>query len=236
VWYSVAQPELVELAELGAPVTDVSFDDQLEVWTSDGRSHVLDPVTGEELAVEPAPKRRPRRVEGPDERSATMRGRLVVVRQDGEASTLRGHRGRVTSVSFSPLGTRLATTSKDETARIWSLVTNEVVESLQHNGQVNDGSFSPDGRWLATATIRASLWDVADGQIVLRLRGHDGSITAVAFDPSGRSLVTGGEDGTVRTYRCDICDGVDELALLALERLAATGRKLTEDERERYLG
>ena len=88
-----------------------------------------------------------------------MRGRVVVVRQDGEASTLTGHRDRVTSVAFSPLGTFLATTSVDHVARIWSLSTNEVVRALQHNTAVRDADFSPDGRWLVTATLRASLWD-----------------------------------------------------------------------------
>ena len=212
------------------------FDDGLEVWTSDGRSHTLDPGTWEELEVEPAPKLRARRVEGPEGRSATMRGRVVILREDGDVSTLKGHRDRVTSVAFSPAGALLVTTSKDQVARLWSLATGEIVDSLQHNSRVNDASFSPDGRWLATSTIRASLWDVADGQVVLRLRGHDGSITAVAFDPSGRSIVTGGEDGTVRTYRCQICEGTDVLTALAEERLAATGRQLTEVERERYLG
>jgi WD40 repeat protein len=235
VWDSLYQPELRELARFAAPVTDMSFDDRLEVWTSDGRSHILDVESGEELDVGPAPKRRARRVEGPDGRSATMRGRVVVVRRDGEVSTLTGHRDRVTSVAFSPLGTLLATTSRDQVARLWSLATKEVVGSFQHGTRVNDASFSPDGRWLATATLRASLWDVADGQVVLRLQGHDGSITAVVFDPSGRIIVTGGADGTVRTYRCELCGGVDELAALAEKRLAATGRELTPEERELYL-
>jgi WD40 repeat protein len=174
-------------------------------------------------------------VEGLDGWSATMRGRIVVLRRDGEETTLRGHRDRVTSVAFSPLGTLLATTSRDQTARTWSLATNEVVDSLQHSTRVNDGSFSPDGRWLATGTLRANLWDVADGEVVLRLQGHDGSVTAVAFDPTGHTIVTGGEDGTVRTYRCDLCRDVDDLAALARLRLAATRRAFTPAEREQYL-
>jgi hypothetical protein len=48
--------------------------------------------------------------------------------------------------------------------------------------------------------------------------------------------VTGGVDGTVRTYRCEICGGIDDLVALARERLEATGRELTPAERELYLG
>jgi tRNA A-37 threonylcarbamoyl transferase component Bud32 len=34
----------------------------------------------------------------------------------------------------------------------------------------------------------------------LTLRGHDGAVTAVAFAPDGRSVLTGGADGTVRAW------------------------------------
>jgi WD40 repeat protein len=237
VWDGVFQPELDELAQVGAPVTDLAAgDDRVIVWTADGRARTLDVGSGEVLDVEPAPKRRPRRVEGPDGRSATMRGRLVVVRQDGETATLTGHRDRVTAVTFSPQGALLATTSRDQVARIWSLSTNELVRSLQHNTEVRDAEFSPDGRWLVTATLRAGLWDAQAGENVLRLQGHDGPITAVAFDSSGGKILTGGDDGTVRSFRCEICGGVDELVALAERQLEATGRELTAEERELYLG
>jgi hypothetical protein len=48
--------------------------------------------------------------------------------------------------------------------------------------------------------------------------------------------LTGGDDGTVRRYRCVVCGGIDELVGLAERRLAATGRELTAEERERYRG
>ena len=48
--------------------------------------------------------------------------------------------------------------------------------------------------------------------------------------------MTGGVDGTVRTYVCEICGGVDDLLALAESRLAATHRELTPEEREQFLG
>ena len=49
-------------------------------------------------------------------------------------------------------------------------------------------------------------------------------------------FVTGGVDGTVRTYACEICGSLEELVVLAERRLVATRRKLTPEERARLLG
>ena len=234
-WDAVFQPELELLADLGAPITSIALTDEIHARTSDGQEHVLDPVTGSELSTIAVPKRRPRRVVGPDGTAATMRGRTVVVRKDGTSHVLR-HRDRVNSVAFSPSGDLLATASRDRDARIWSVATGELVRVFSHNTAVHDAQFSPDERWLVTAALRASLWDAHDGTNIVRLKGHEGTVAAAAFDPSGRRIVTGGVDGTVRTYDCMICGELDELVELAETRLATTRRELTPAERARYLG
>jgi WD40 repeat protein len=43
------------------------------------------------------------------------------------------------------------------------------------------------------------VWPAADGGEPLVLRGHEGSVTSVAFAPDGL-LASGGEDGTVRVW------------------------------------
>jgi len=102
---------------------------------------------------------------------------------------------------------------------------------------VNDARFSPDRRWVVTAGPRtAVLWDARSGMLVRYLRGHQGRVLSAGFDPTGRVIVTGGQDGTVRTYRCEFCGDLEQLSEIARRRLAETGRELTADERERYLG
>jgi WD40 repeat protein len=155
--------------------------------------------------------------------------------RNGEVTMLRGHRDDVTSAAFSPSGELLLTGSKDNTSRIWDVATGELLRTFTHNSAVQDAQFSPDGRWVVTAPLRASIWEADDPTIILRLQGHEGPVTAAAFTPDGRTVVTGGVDGVVRTYRCELCDGIDELVTMADERLRATGRELTPAERARYL-
>ena len=236
IWDALYQPELVELARLPAPVTDIEADgaDGIRATTARRRTYVLDADSGEQLDVEPAgpPSRT---VVGPDGATATMRGNTVVLRRDGRTTVLEGHRARVRAVAFSPDGARVATASRDHDVRIWDVETGDTIETLHHNSEVRDVAFSPDGRWLVTAAGRAVLWDPRSGALVVRLQGHEGPVTAATFDGSGR-VVSGGVDGTVRTYTCEVCSGLDELLALADRRLSATGRELNDEERERYLG
>jgi WD40 repeat protein len=238
VWDARVQPELTLLADLGTPLKSVAFGRRGGlVWaeTRDGEAHVLHATTGAELRTQPGePETCPTRT--PDGTTATIQGSDVVLRSDGRTRVLEGHEDRVTSVCFSADGTQVVSASRDHDARTWDVATGQGRMVLQgHFGPVRDARFSPDGRWVVTAGPgRAGLWDAESGAVTL-LRGHRGPLTSVAFSPNGREIVTGGVDGTVRTYRCDMCGGLGELVRLAGRRLDATGRSLSAEERERLV-
>jgi WD40 repeat protein len=235
LWDALYQPVLRELSRLRGPIARIQTDAAEGIRaTARGRMYVVDPDTGKILATAPGAAT-PRRVDGPDGATATIRGNTVVVRRDGKTAVLKGHRNRILAASFSPDGSLIATASRDQDARIWDAKTGETIEKLQHNSEVRDVEFSPDGRWVVTSAGRAVLWDPRSGALVVRLQGHDGPVTAAGFERSGR-VITGGVDGTVRVYTCGLCRGLDDLVALADRRLARTGRELTPEERERYLG
>jgi WD40 repeat protein len=238
VWDATFQPELRKLAAVRGPVDiiDVGDDGRIHVG-SRGRTLEFDPDTGDRMASEPGVGSHVR-VKGPDGLSAVIRKNSVIVRgPEGWRVVLAGHRDNVKSVAFAPTGRLVATASRDHDVRIWDVETGKTVgPPLQHNSEVRDVHFSPDGRWIVTAAGRAAIFDVRDGSLVMRLQGHEGPVTAVAFEADGKTIVTGGVDGTVRTYTCVICGGLDDLRPLAKKRLARTGRALTPAERERYLG
>ncbi|MGQ4646626.1 WD40 domain-containing protein [Lyngbya aestuarii] len=120
-------------------------------------------------------------------------------------TTLRGHKGSVTNVAFSPLdGQLIASASWDGTIKIWR-PDGTVVQTLRgHTGHVYGVSFSPNGQLIASAsgdgTIK--LWTVK-GKLIRTLHPHDGVVKAVSFSPNGQLIASAGEDKMVRLWSLD---------------------------------
>ncbi len=142
---------------------------------------------------------------------------------------LRGHTNELTSARFSPDGRLVVTASKDNDVRLWDVQTGRVVKPVlsKHFAIVSDARFSDDGRWLVTAGPKtAGLWQVRSHKLISLLRGPlSPRLVAAAFVPGTHTIVTAGDDGTIRTYSCDVCAGVKGLEKLASTRLAEVGNR-----------
>ncbi len=117
---------------------------------------------------------------------------------------LVGHGGMVRAVDFSGDGKRVVTASFDYSAIIWNFEDQRKITVLDgHEGPVTNARFLPDGRVFTTGNDMVGIvWrmDGEEARIDHRLHGHTHNIMAAGVFDSGRQLVTGSWDKTVRIW------------------------------------
>jgi hypothetical protein len=121
---------------------------------------------------------------------------------------LRGHRGKVYGLGFSPDGKYLASASADRTVGLWEPARGQKWATLQgHRGAVYAVAFSPDGRTLASAgadrTVR--FWNPVTGEASPTTLVERAGTCALAFAPDARTLAVGCGDGAVGLW--DVATG-----------------------------
>lgn len=128
-----------------------------------------------------------------------------------------GHTQSIKSVAFSPDGSRLATSSTDQTVKVWDLATGKQLLSLSTPTFAFPAglrvAFSPDGQRIAAASSEnsARVWDVATGKELLALRGHTQPVVGATYSPDGSRIATPCLDGTAKVW--DAATGKELLTL-----------------------
>jgi WD40 repeat protein len=102
--------------------------------------------------------------------------------------TLKGHRGEVIDVTFSPDGQRLASTSDDQSVRVWEVKTGREIFTLR--GADHWAAYSPDGKHLATGNWDGTVkvWDALQGQGPRIFGRHHSLWSQITFSPDGYRL------------------------------------------------
>jgi WD40 repeat protein/serine/threonine protein kinase len=113
------------------------------------------------------------------------------------------HDGPITSAEFSPEGTRLATCSTDNSARIWDALTGQALTpALRHRATIYTARFSPEGQRLVTASLdhTARVWDARTGMSLSEPLVHDDQVYDARFSPDGQQVVSASRDKTARIW------------------------------------
>lgn len=128
--------------------------------------------------------------------------------------TLQSHRDPITCVAFHPIFSSLASGSEDYTIKIWDWELGELERTVKgHTKAVLDVDFGgPSGGTLlasCSSDLTIKLWDPSDEYKNIRtLPGHDHSVSAVRFIPSGAAgspssgnlLVSASRDKSLRIW------------------------------------
>jgi WD40 repeat protein len=115
--------------------------------------------------------------------------------------TLEGHSNRVTSCTWSPDGTTLASASEDCTLRLWDTQTGQLLHTLEgHSYQVNSCAWSPDGSTLASTSLDGTLrlWDTQTGQLLRTLKSNVNE--CCTWSPDGSTLALGSFNHTLQLW------------------------------------
>ena len=126
--------------------------------------------------------------------------------------TLKGHRGNVNAVAFSPDGNFLFAAGGEAgwlgELRQWDLADGGLFYLFEgHKDAIYSAAVSPDGKTLATGSYdqKIKLWNIQTGEETRTLSGHNGAVFGLAFRPDGKILASASADRTVKLW--DVASG-----------------------------
>jgi len=111
-----------------------------------------------------------------------------------------GHSDGIDDIAFSPDGKYIASSSQDQTIRLWDAFTGREIKIF--NGHAYSIMFSPDGKYFVTGSFDKTIKirDVNSGNIIWTLSGHSGRIYSVTYSADGKQIVSGSDDKTIKLW------------------------------------
>jgi small GTP-binding protein len=122
---------------------------------------------------------------------------------------LRGHEDVILSVTWSPDGRLLASTSVDKTIRVWDPSTGTHVCTLGgHFEGVNHAAWSPTRSLFASSSFDRTIriWSSEYWEHLRTLTGHTDDVPGIAWSPDGRILASCSIDKTILLWNVDNWD------------------------------
>ena len=113
---------------------------------------------------------------------------------------LKGHKKPVDCAIFSPDGSRIASTSEDNTIMIWDAENGKLLKTMEIPG-ASSLVFSPDGHRIAAINYQTvMILDVDSGELLHTLEGHTFSIKSICYSHDGRRIVSASLDDTAKIW------------------------------------
>ncbi|KAI1779532.1 YVTN repeat-like/Quino protein amine dehydrogenase [Hypoxylon cercidicola] len=116
---------------------------------------------------------------------------------------LLGHQKQVNHVLFSPDGSLIASSSWDNSIKLWNRDGKFLTTLRAHVAPVYQSAFSADSRLLVSGSRDTTLkvWDMRSFKLSVDLPGHEDEVYALDWSLDGRLVGSGGKDKAVRLWR-----------------------------------
>jgi WD40 repeat protein len=121
-----------------------------------------------------------------------------------EKTVLKGHRGPLSSVVYSPDGQHLASADNNRDIFVWDRKTNQIKIQgwVYHTARVNSIAWSPDSLHLVSGGLDGNVyvWDVQNTQKRIFIKdAHRGGVNSVLW-VDGNTIASAGQDCTIKSW------------------------------------
>ncbi|ODV82849.1 hypothetical protein CANARDRAFT_30497 [[Candida] arabinofermentans NRRL YB-2248] len=132
-------------------------------------------------------------------------GLINIYNNEQLQTSLKGHDGRITSLSFNPINNLnlLVSASHDKTWRLYDVsTTKEIYYQEGHSKELTSISHQIDGSLLSSSSIDnlIKLWDLRSGLNIANLSDHTNGVYCLQWRLNGYELISGGGDNLIKVW------------------------------------
>ncbi len=131
-------------------------------------------------------------------------GKLKIYNLPGGSlsNDINAHPSWVTTVCYSPDGTKIITGGNDDKVKIWSNSGSLLFTCSGHTGDITNVKVTPDNSFVISSSKddKIKIWNIATGALVQTISGHTSDVNGIDISPDGSKIVSASSDKTCKIW------------------------------------